>query len=199
MKRAYRKSALFCFLICLACLFISSVCEASFTTTLDGETLTYDFAGISAYNWRNPNWILDPPYGDPITFSATITVSQPGFNTLTLYYKSDCNVCDPICHPCGYDTWHKIIAVSSDWNGPRPTTISTAVSFYIPASAKDFSICFLPAGSSTLSCQDIAVTNTDPSRANLLGGDDINPDTAFCDENGHPRTFHNKRGAGPGG
>jgi len=178
----------------------------AFSTAAGGETITWDFAGIPAQSFMIPaspcgynpdtnfyscNYgIMDAPYGNEITFTASLQPQNNGFIDVIFGYYDV------------YDIFHGI--VRQDYFSPSSVTIST--SFFIPARAKTFALIYNktggtgPAESIQLNYQ---VVNYDPVRANLYGGDDINPDTEYCDDRAQPgrpkiRKFRNKKGAGPG-
>lgn len=171
-----------------------------------GETITWNLQGIpqtsffgsgscgyiEATNfWSCDYGLMDPPYGTEITFTASIKPTSATYPSLYFGY---------------YDVNNQFHGVNLR-QGVGTATLNMATSFYIPASAKKFALIYHSDGSgiSGTSIQiNWAIANYDPVRANLLGGDDISPDTEYCDDNPQPgqpriRKFKNKRGAGPGG
>lgn len=179
----------------------------AFVTTAGGETITWNFQGIPDASFLIPAepcyykadtnyWvceygIIDPPYVTPVNFSASITPTKGSFPSLGLYYSGATD------YP--YNLIKEVQNVSL-------ATMTNAASFYIPASARKFRLLYSSNGSGTGETNiqiNVSIANYDPSRANLLGGKEINPDTEYCDERGQPgepriRKFNNRKGAGPG-
>jgi hypothetical protein len=209
-----RRVALFLFicLFVLASLPLCSPCSYAFTTVVGGETISWNFEGIPSSNFfggtdpcyyrSDTNYyvcdygITDPPYVDPVTFTASITPSQgtyPAFH-FGYYDVSDLN----------HYSYKAISSAGCVY--PCLVPLNTSVSFYIPARAGSFTLIYSSNGQGTGATNiqmNFQVANYDPCRANLQGGDDINPDSDYCDESTQPgmprmRKYHNKKGAGPG-
>jgi hypothetical protein len=190
-------------------LLVNPSSSCAFITVGTPETITWDFQGIPANNFFNTSnscsykadtnfWVCyygmtDPPYGNEITFTASITPNQGPYPRFNFGYY-DIN-----------DTYKNIKSLQWVLHSP-PQLMTLATSFYIPASAKSFSLIYSSNGSGTgvTNIQmDFTIANYDPCLANLLGGNDINPDTDYCDEGTQPgapriRKYYNKKGAGPG-
>lgn len=179
--------------------------HAEGTITAGGETITWNFQGVPQTSfsgsgscgyiaetnfWSCDYGMTDPPYGTEITFTASIHPTTATYPSLYFGY---------------YDTYNQFHGVCLR-QGVGTDTLTMATSFYIPASARKFALIYHSdgSGSSGTSIQiNWSIANYDPVRANLLGGDDISPDTEYCDENPQPgqpriRKFRNKKGAGPG-
>jgi hypothetical protein len=204
-------------LACVLCifaftgLFLGPSVSHGFTTSVGGETITWDFQGIPASSffietnpcayyaatnyWVCQAYIYDPPYGNGITFTSSMTPTQGTFPDFFFGYY---HIGDTTTH--FYFNWIRLV----QWAFPYPGTLST--SFYIPASAAEFVLFYSSDGTGTGAVNvqmEFIIINADPCRASLFGGDDINPNAAYCDENTGPgrpriRKFHNKKGAGPG-
>lgn len=140
--------------------------------------------------------MMDVPYLYPITFSASMQPSKgtyPGF--WFGYYHFD-----------DISNFYPFTISSSGSFFPAPLNLST--SFFIPAKAGEFELNYWSDGSgvdpnATKIAFNWKITNYDPVRANMFGGEDINPDTEYCDEKAQPgkpkiRKFKNNKGAGPG-
>jgi RHS repeat-associated protein len=176
------------------------------TTTAGGETIQWDFQGIpgsSFFSAANPcaevatnSWLceyglVDPPYLIPIDFVGSMTPATGSMPTLKLYYSGvDENV-------------YNLIKLDQAMTR-RPLNVEA--SFYIPASARRFSIIFADTASAAGSVFvqiNIRIANYDYERANMSGGQEINPNTEYCSEEGQPGRprvwkYNNKKGAGPG-
>jgi hypothetical protein len=179
--------------------------RADTITPAGGESITWNFQGIpqtsffgsgSCYYYSETNFwscdygMTDPPYGNEITFTASMHPTAATYPAFTFGY---------------YDAYNSFHFVSrKQWVGAVPMDL--AVSYFIPASARKFALLYHSngsGGSGTNIQINWQIANYDPVRANLLGGDDISPDTEYCDENPQPgqpriRKFRNKKGAGPG-
>jgi hypothetical protein len=213
IKQEVRTAYFLCFFFSLGLLFNPSN-SAGFTTVAGGETISWDFQGIPSSNffsapdpcsyrsdanyWVCNYGIMDPPYGNEITFTASITPTQgafPGFD-FGYYDISDIN----------HYTYERIKNIQ--WALPSPPVpLTFATSFYIPARAGSFTLFYSSDLGNYYAVTKIQmnfqIANYDPCRANLQGGDDINPDSDYCDESTQPgkprmRKYHNKKGTGPG-
>lgn len=170
------------------------------TTSVHGETFTWDFQGIPPANitelqscYTNNGWdvcpykLTDPPYGDEITFLASVNASGAFPNLTFLYYDSfsNANILDgPVA--CGGSS----------------CLLQTGASFFIPGNAVKFSLLYHNNSGKQIALE-FHIANDDPVRANLFAGDDINRDTEYCEtqpQPGEPRIkkFRNRKGAGPG-
>ncbi|MGC2064249.1 MAG: hypothetical protein WA610_14865 [Thermodesulfovibrionales bacterium] len=134
--------------------------------------------------------LIDPPYGEEITFSASLPVNSGFFPDLTFGY---------------YDLYSIFHVIETGQCGSVPCNLSLHTSFFVPKNAFKFALIFHSAvgGGGTNIQLDYQIANYDPARANLFGGDDINPETQYCDKQAQPgdpkiRKFRNKKGAGPG-
>ena len=179
--------------------------HADTATVVGGETITWNFQGIpvsslfgtgscgyiAESNFYACNYgMTDPPYRTEITFTASI---HPTSATAPSFYF-------------GYYDIDEQFHVINDRSGLSTSTLNMATSFYIPASAKKFALIYHGDGSGSTGTSiqiNWSIADYDPVRANLLGGDDISPDTEYCDEHPQPgqpqlRKLRNKKGAGPG-
>jgi hypothetical protein len=211
MKKEVWTAYFLCLFFLLGLLFNPSNSDG-FTTVAGGETISWDFQGIPSSNFFSATdpcyyrsdtnyWVcsfgmMDPPYGSEITFTASISPTKgpyPGFH-FGYYDVSDIN-----------DYYYKSIS-SAMCVFPCTVPLTLATSFYIPSRAGDFTLFYSSSndGQGVTNIQmNFQIANYDPCRANLQGGDDINPDSDYCDESTQPgkpriRKYHNKKGAGPG-
>jgi len=181
----------------------------AFVTQVGGESVNWTFQGIpdsSFFHADQPCYykadtdfwvceygIVDPPYINPITFSATLSPTHGGFPNLGFYYSG-----------VSQYPYHLINEVQTVHTG----TLNNQASFFLPASATAFRLLYhsndqLEGATQTNIQFNFQIANYDPNRANLLGGDEINADTEYCDNDGQPgkpriKKFKNKKGAGPG-
>ena len=179
----------------------------AFVISAGGETITWEFQGIPAGNIFAPTnpcyykddtnfWVceygmLNPSYLNPVKFTASLTPTKGTYPQLTLNYV-------------GADEypWHLLRSVQV--YGLKPMTAEAL--FYIPAAARKFIIWYSSNGSGSGETNiqvNITIANYDPLAANMFGGQEINPDTEYCEEDGQPGrprvwNYNNRKGAGPG-
>jgi len=199
-------------LLSLVLLFSPSL-SPGFTNVVGGETITWNFEGIPDSSFSGPNpavpcgfttvgydhyeciyYIIDPPYGQEITFALSMVPSH-GTNpemALTWYEMGDLNDFFP------HLIREKIVF---DLN-----PIDFTATFFIPQLTSKFTFSY-NSGQGSTAYTNIHYTfyiyNWDRTRTNLLAGDDNNPDTEFCDERAQPgkpqiRKNRYREGAGPG-
>jgi hypothetical protein len=179
--------------------------HADTTITVGGETITWNFKGFPVENLfgtGNCGYIAandiyacnygmtDPPYGTEITFTASLQPTSATYPALYFGYY-DVN-----------EQFHNV----SQTQGVGTVALNLSTAYYIPASAKKFALIYHSDGSGITGTSiqiNWSIADYDPVRANLLGGDDINPNTEYCDDPPQPgqprlRKIRNKKGAGPG-
>jgi hypothetical protein len=203
----------FLFLLLLVGLFSDPPSSHGFTSVAGGETVTWDFQGIPATNlfgvgnscvykadtnyWICSYAMIDPPYGSQITFTASVTPTQGTYPALWFGYYD-------ISDLVNQSNFQWIYSRTCVFPCAPPMALST--SFYIPARAGEFTLFYSSDGQGTGVTNiemRFQIANYDPCRASLFGGDDINPDGNYCEEQTGPgkprvRKFRNKRGTGPG-
>ena len=178
------------------------------TTQAGGETITWEMQGIPVENMIIPNnpcgynqesnyyvceyGFSDAPYAAPIYFNGSITpVGSVSYPNLGLYYSG--------ATPYPFNVIRNIQVI-----GKKP--ITNQALFYMPASAREFHIMYSSNGMGTgdVNIQiNVKNINYDPQLASQYGGQEINADTEYCDEDGQPGKpriwkYNNRKGAGPG-
>lgn len=203
-----RKKYIASLLFCLCLVFTVSQRAHAMVTTAGGETITWEFQGMpsgkyfSANNpcvyradtnyWHCEYGVMDFTYFIPLGFVGSVSPSQGKYPTLALYYS-------------GATEYPRNQIRQISHVGTTPILVEA--SFYVPASARMFTIFYnsnnFGNGTDVNIQIDIRTVNYDYEMAQKYGGQEINADTEYCDENGQPGKpsiwkFNNRKGAGPG-
>ena len=207
------KTSAFTPLFCLLCLLllVPDCVRAATTTTLWGETLTWEFQGVRStpdplfctktseyYSVNNTcsYGVTDIPYGVPVIFTASVTPSSPDeMRALRLQYRDQKGV------------YRTILGVQNSFTD---APLALNMKFYIPSSAVAFELTYqaiTPFSNKYISVK-YPLQDFNPDLAQRFGGADIdnNNDTNFCGDTAQPGSpplfINNQKGKkpdGPGG